>query len=77
LISLTYNSISTKPNDMKTLTELRKAFWESFPEFKSEFRKTFRQNQYKCDIRVGFIDFVDNLQKDGTITENLAKRATL
>ncbi|MEK6878212.1 MAG: hypothetical protein AABY22_01315 [Nanoarchaeota archaeon] len=62
---------------MKTINEVRKAFWNSYPEFKSEYRKTFRQNQYKCDIRVSFIDFVDRLRKDNEITEKLAQRVTL
>lgn len=61
----------------KTVSEVRKAFWSSFPQFKAEYRKTWRQNQYKCDIRCSFVDFVDGLQKDGEITEKLANKVTL
>ncbi len=62
---------------MKNISEIRKAFWQSFPEFKHEHRKTWRQNQYRADIRCTFIDFVESLQRDGQITESLAKRVTL
>jgi hypothetical protein len=62
---------------MKTVSEIRKSFWESFPEFKSEYRKTYRQNDYNTDIRITFIDYVDHLAKGGEITEKLAKRVTL
>ena len=62
---------------MKTISEVRKAFWDNFPQFKNEYRKTYRQNQYNTDIRCAFVDFVDYLQKDGIITENLANKVTL
>lgn len=62
---------------MKTQKEVRSAFWESFPEFRSEYRKTYRQNQYRTDIRVSFVDFVDSLQRSGQISESLAQRVTL
>lgn len=62
---------------MKTVTEVRTSFWEAHPEFKSEYRKTWRQNQYNCDIRTSFVDYVDYLRKDGVINESLAYRVTL
>ncbi len=62
---------------MKTITEVRKSFWGAFPEFKNQFRKTYRQNNYCADIRCAFVDYVDSLQKDGVITEKLAHRVTL
>jgi len=62
---------------MKTQTEIRNSFWESYPEFKTERRSKKRQNDYKTDIRVSFVDYVDSLQKSGVITEKLAFRATL
>ena len=61
----------------KTVSEVRTAFWSTFPQFQKEYRKTWRQNQYKCDIRCSFVDFVDGLQKDREITEKLANRVTL
>ncbi len=62
---------------MKTINEVRRLFWEWHPEFKNDYRKTWRQNQYKADIRVSFVDFVDMLRKDNTISESLANRVTL
>ena len=62
---------------MKTITEVRRAFWDAHPQFKSEYRKTWKQNQYKADIRMAFVDYIDFLQKDGQITEKLAYRVTL
>ena len=62
---------------MKTITEVRNAFWDVHTEFKSDFRKTYRQNQYKTDIRCAFVDYVDSLQKNGDISEKLARRVTL
>ena len=62
---------------MKTITQVRKSFWEAYPEFKNEYRKTWRQNQYKTDIRCAFVNFVDYLRNNNIITENLAKNVTL
>ena len=62
---------------MKTVSQVRKAFWDNHPQFKSQYRKTYRQNQYHTDIRCAFVDFVDYLQIDGIISENLADRVTL
>lgn len=62
---------------MKTVKQIRQSFWENHPEFKNEFRKSYRQNQYHTDIRVAFVEYVDYLQKDGQISEKLARKATL
>lgn len=62
---------------MKTVSQVRAAFWDNFPQFKSQYRKTYKQNQYNTDIRCAFVDFVDYLQKDNQITEKLANRVTL
>ena len=62
---------------MKTITEVRNAFFSFHTEFKSNFRKTYRQDQYKTDIRCAFVDYVDSLQKNGDISEKLARRVTL
>lgn len=62
---------------MKTITQVRKSFWQSFPQFKTEFRTRKRQNQYSTDCRCCFVDYVDQLQKSGEISEKLAKRVTL
>jgi hypothetical protein len=66
---------------MKTLTELRAAFWEYLnevaPELAAKKRSRKKQNEYCTDIRVSFVDFVDNQRREGNITEGLANRATL
>jgi hypothetical protein len=62
---------------MKTLTQLRASFWASHSQFKAEHRKTWKQSQYGATIRSSFVEFVDSLEKDGIISENLANRATL
>lgn len=68
---------SKTQHEMKTITEVRKAFWNAFPEFKGEFRVTKRQNAYNCTIRSAFVQYVDMLERDNEITDSLAKRVTL
>lgn len=62
---------------MTTQKEVRANFWASFPQFKSEYKKTYTQNQYRTDIRCCFVDFVDMLERNGTITNKLAQKVTL
>ncbi len=62
---------------MKYFKDIRLAFWEAHPEFKDEYRKTWKQNQYKTDIRCAFCDFIDHLRRDGVISESIAERITL
>jgi hypothetical protein len=56
---------------------LRRLFWESHPEYRNEHRTRKRQNEYKCDIRCAWVDYVDSLGKDGLIPQKLRNRATL
>ncbi len=65
-------------NTTHTITnqvDLRASFWESHPQFIRRGRQS--QNKYPCDIRVSFVDFVDNMKRDGQISEALGRRATL
>lgn len=62
---------------MKTQAQVRDAFWQAHPQFQALRRSRKRQNQYPCDVRVSFVDYVDMLSKDGTITSALAHRVTL
>lgn len=62
---------------MKTISEVRKSFWNEFPQFLNEYKKTKRQNEYSCDCRCTFVNYVDYLQKDGVISEKLANKVTL
>lgn len=54
--------------------DLRAAFWEANP---NASRKRGRDGDYLTDTRVSFVDWIDALQRDGTISEDLAQRATL
>lgn len=62
---------------MKTISEVRAAFWEDHSQFRHQYRKTWRQNRYNATIRAAFVDYVDMLQKSGQITDALADRVTL
>lgn len=60
---------------IKTLTELRAAFWEAHPAFKRKGRT--KQNDYPADVRMAWCDYVEHMVRNGDIPENLAQRATL
>ena len=55
--------------------ELRACFWNqngrNFPRGKN------RHGEYNIDARMAFVDWIDQLCRDGTISEDLAQRATL
>ena len=58
--------------------QIRRAFWDEFesrPDYVPQFRKP--QNRCPTDTRVAFVEFVDMLARDGTISEALAQRVTL
>ena len=57
--------------------EIRANFWNSFPQFKSDYKRGKTQNDYCCDIRCSFVDYVDYLLKNGDITEKQANNTTL
>lgn len=60
-----------------TQKQIRESFWESFPQYASERRARKTQNDYKCDIRMTFCDYVESLRRDGQISEKLAYNVTL
>ena len=59
--------------------DLRKYFWESHPNLSRKKITNYPGNgtMYCTDTRCAFVDFVDTLSKDGTISQELAERATL
>jgi hypothetical protein len=63
--------------------DLRKAFWQAYtPGGISGSDKLNRPTKprgrdWPTDIRVSFVDYIDMLQRGGTISEALAQRATL
>jgi len=69
---------------MTNQKQIRAAFWEAFPDLP---RRRYRyspnrsdktaQLVFPIDTRCAFVDFLDQLQRDGTISEALAERATL
>ena len=62
---------------LTTQKQIREMFWDAFPEFAVERRSRKKQNDYHCDIRCAFVDYVDMLCKNGVISAKLAWRATL
>lgn len=56
-------------------TQVREAFWDNNPQCKRH--KNWTQNQYPCDTRVAFVEYVDHLERSGYISERLASRVTL
>lgn len=66
---------------MTTQTEIRNAFWQYLAEVRPELAAMKRarksQNDYNCDIRTLFVDYVDGLCRDRQISDSLARRVTL
>jgi hypothetical protein len=61
---------------MTTQREVRQAFWQQHPEC-ARIRKPGGQNEQLVGVRVAWCDFVEQLQRDGEISESLASRVTL
>ena len=57
--------------------QVRDLFFEEFPEYRSERRSRKSQNDYSCDCRCAFVDFVDYLRKSGEISDRTADNITL
>ena len=55
--------------------EVRNAFWEAHPEYKEIEGQS--QNSYNATVRTAWCDYVDMLEKDGQISEDLASEVTL
>lgn len=58
-----------------TQATVRAAFWAEHPRFKQ--RRGWSQNDYPTDTRCAFVDYVDNLARDGLISAELAQMVTL
>lgn len=57
-----------------TQKQLRDEFWSTFPEVE---RRKGSQNDQPTDTRVTFVDWIDQLARNGDISEALASRVTL
>ena len=66
-----------REKNMKTQKEVLQAFWDYHQNFQHLYRSKKRQNDYPCEVRLAFVDYVDDLRKSGLISEKLANRATL
>lgn len=66
-----------KTKNKMSFKEIRSNFWVLHPEFKNEYRGRKKQNEYNATIRSAFVEYIDNLAKDGIITNSQASRITL
>jgi hypothetical protein len=64
---------------MKTIAEVRRAFWEAHPTMPRKKITYYgvKGKIYPTDTRCAFVDFVDYLARDGQISDSLAHRVTL
>jgi hypothetical protein len=63
---------------MTTQQQIRAAFWQQqFPDGVPYKYRGKSQNDLPCDIRCAFVDYVNALAMDGSISERLAERVTL
>lgn len=61
-------------------TELREGFWEEFPDLacnRNRAGNPKRQNDQPTDTRCAFVDWIDQLERNDEISEELAERVTL
>lgn len=69
---------------MTNQKQIRAAFWEAFPDLpRRRYRYSPNRSDktaplvFPIDTRCAFVDYIDQLQRDGVISESLANRATL
>jgi hypothetical protein len=68
--------------EIKNQSQLREFFWDvMYPRYTpkrfSSSKKFYRQNDYCAEVRMNWVDFVDVMQREGRISDNLAHTATL
>ena len=69
---------------MTNQKQIRAAFWETFPDLpRRRYRYSPNRSDktaplvFPIDTRCAFVDYLDQLQRNGVISESLANRATL
>jgi hypothetical protein len=66
---------------MTNQKQIRAAFWDAYPHLAEQAREagilTKPQNFHCATVRCTFVDYVDSLQRDGSISDALAERVTL
>lgn len=62
-----------------TQKQIRAAFWDLADPMNGDgiTRRKLPDGDYSTDTRCAFVDFVDHLARNGDISEQLARRATL
>lgn len=63
-----------------TQKQLREQFWSTFPEVECHVNRRgnpLPQHSQTTDTRVTFVDWIDQLERSGDISRELAERATL
>ena len=68
-------------NTYTSQKEVRMSFWENIEGLNRskelKIKKSRPDNDFRTDVRCAFVDYVDNLQKEGRISESLASKVTL
>ena len=66
---------------MTNQKQIRAAFWGAYPHLAEQAREagilTKPQNFHCATVRCAFVDFVDSLHRNGSISDALAERVTL
>ena len=63
--------------DLADEDDVREAFWDEHPEFKDDRDDDKSQNDYNATIRTAFVDWVDNANREGRLSDDLAGEVTL
>jgi hypothetical protein len=69
------NKYANDRHAITTQAGVRADFWATHPKFTK--KPGLRQNAYPTDVRVAFVEHVDQLSRSGQISEALGCRATL
>ncbi|MGB1205349.1 MAG: hypothetical protein ACPG5B_06880 [Chitinophagales bacterium] len=62
---------------LKKKKAVRQAFWDAHPQFKNEYHKKKKQNDYSAKIRMAFVNFIDFSEKNNVISEKMASNIIL
>ena len=62
-----------------TQAELRREFWETFPDLprRKITHYSGKSKMHVTDTRCAFVGWIDNLSRNGDISQELAERVTL
>lgn len=62
-----------------TIAQVRAAFWDAHPHLPRRKIKNYTGTgrMYPTDTRVAFVDWLDGEERDGNVSQALARRVTL